>query len=79
MSSVTYQSPWMNEELRMFRATVRHFIQKELLPHQARWRQQHLPDAEAWTAAGGRGILLPDVPDEYGGSGRVCKAQGMQS
>ena len=69
MSSVTYQSPWMNEELRMFRATVRHFIQKELLPHQARWRQQHLPDAEAWTAAGGRGILLPDVPDEYGGGG----------
>jgi acyl-CoA dehydrogenase len=59
----------MNEELRMFRETVRHFIQKELVPHQARWRQQHLPDATAWTAAGGRGILLPDVPDEYGGGG----------
>ena len=69
MSSVTYQSPWMNGELRMFRETVRHFIQKELVPHQARWRQQHFPDAEAWTAAGGRGILLPDVPEEYGGGG----------
>jgi acyl-CoA dehydrogenase len=59
----------MNDELRLFRDTVRHFIQKEFVPHQARWRQQHFPDAEAWTAAGGIGILLPDMPEEYGGGG----------
>ena len=69
MSSVTYQSPWMNDELRMFRKTVRQFIQKEFVPQQDRWRQQHFPDAEAWTAAGGAGILLPDMPEEYGGGG----------
>jgi acyl-CoA dehydrogenase len=69
MSTITCQSPWMNDELRMFRETVRKFIQKEFLPHQARWRQQHYPDAEAWTAAGGIGILLPDAPEEYGGGG----------
>ena len=66
---MNYQSPWMNDELRIFRETVRNFIQKEFVPHQARWRQQHLPDAEAWTAAGEIGILLPDVPEEYGGGG----------
>jgi acyl-CoA dehydrogenase len=59
----------MNDDLRMFRATVRQFIQKEFAPHQARWRQQHHPDAEAWPGAGGIGILLPDVPQEYGGGG----------
>ncbi len=69
MSPIAYQSSWMNDELRMFRETVRKFIQKEFVPHQARWRQQHYPDAEAWIAAGGIGILLPDAPEEYGGGG----------
>ena len=31
--------------------------------------QQHRPDAEAWTAAGRAGLLLADVPEEYGGGG----------
>ncbi len=72
MSPITYQSPWMNDELRMFRETVHKFIQKEFVPHQARWRQQHYPDADAWIAAGGIGILLPDMPEEYGGGGSFC-------
>ena len=41
-------------------------------------RQRHCPDAEAWTAAGATGLLLPDVPEEYGGGGTfgslVCLA-----
>lgn len=74
MRFVPYQSPWMNDELRMFRATVRRFVQEKLVPHQARWRQQHHPDAEAWTEAGGIGILLTDVPEEYGGGGTFAHA-----
>lgn len=69
MPSSTYQSPWMNDEVRMFRKTVHQFIQKEFAPHQARWREQHGPDANAWSNAGRAGILLPDVPEEYGGGG----------
>jgi acyl-CoA dehydrogenase len=69
MSSFAYESPWMNDELRMFRSTVRKFIQNEFTPHQARWRQQHRPDAEAWPGAGKASILLTDVPQEYGGGG----------
>ena len=53
----------------MFRTTVRQFIHKEFAPHQARWREQHRPDPEAWTRAGAAGILLTDVPDAYGGGG----------
>lgn len=66
---MTYESPWMNDELRMFRKTVHRFIQEEFLPQQARWRQQHRPDAEAWIKAGEAGLLLTDVPEEYGGGG----------
>ena len=69
MSSSAYQSPWMNDDVRMFRTTVRQFIEKELVPQQARWREQRGPDAAAWSAAGRAGILLPDVPEEYGGGG----------
>jgi acyl-CoA dehydrogenase len=64
-----YQSPWMNEELQLFRKNVRRFLQEEFVPHEARWRQQHRVDAEAWTKAGQMGILLTDVPEVYGGGG----------
>jgi acyl-CoA dehydrogenase len=48
---------------------VRRFIQDEFLPQQARWRDQHHPDAAAWLSAGRVGLLLPDVPLAYGGGG----------
>ncbi|HEV2246783.1 MAG TPA: acyl-CoA dehydrogenase family protein [Terriglobia bacterium] len=64
-----YESPWMNDELRMYRKTVHEFIQDEFLPRQAKWREQHQPDAEAWKQAGQTGLLLPDVPEKYGGGG----------
>ena len=69
MSSAPYQSAWSNAEARMFRNTARLFVQKEFVPHHARWCAQHFPDAEAWTKAGAAGLLLPDVPQEYGGGG----------
>lgn len=72
MSSGTYQSPWMNDELRMFRKTVRDFIQKEFVPKQSRWYQQRSPDSEDWIAAGRVGILLPDMPVEFGGGGNFA-------
>jgi acyl-CoA dehydrogenase len=64
-----YESPWMNEELRMYRKALREFIQEEFLPRQTKWREQHRPDADAWKLAGQTGLLLPDVPEEYGGGG----------
>lgn len=64
-----YQSPWIDDDLRAFRTSVRRFVQEELVPHQARWREQHHPDASAWTGAGAASLLLADVPEEYGGGG----------
>ena len=64
-----YESPWVNDDVRMFRKSVAQFIEKEFVPHQARWRESRGPDAEAWAGAGRAGILLADLPEEYGGGG----------
>ena len=69
LSSGAYQSRWVTDDVRMFRKSVRQFIDKELVPHQAHWRSQHGPNAEAWRKAGSAGLLLPDVPEQYGGGG----------
>jgi acyl-CoA dehydrogenase len=68
----------MTDELQMFRRTVRQFISQEFVPRQAQWRQQHHPHAGAWTAAGDAGILLPDVPAEYGGGGGTFAREAVQ-
>ena len=69
MPSSSYQSGWIDDEVRMFRKTAGQFIQKEFAPHYARWCAQLHPDAEAWTKAGAVGLLLPDIPEQYGGGG----------
>src|SRR5260370_39578663 len=77
MSTVTHQSSWMNDDLRIFRKTVRQFISEEFAPHHDRWCQQHRPDAEAWTPAGRVGVLLADIPEEYGGAGGPFSHQAI--
>ena len=66
---MAYESPWLNEDVRMFRESVRQFVANEFAPRQDTWRRQHGPDSDAWTQAGRAGILLPDLPEEYGGGG----------
>jgi acyl-CoA dehydrogenase len=67
--NLTYESPWTSDDVRIFRKTIRQFIQEQFTPQQARWREKQHPDATTWTKAGGIGMLLPDVPQEYGGGG----------
>ncbi|HEX6733655.1 MAG TPA: acyl-CoA dehydrogenase family protein [Azonexus sp.] len=69
MAKAAYQSPWLGDEQRIFRDSVRRFIAREFAPRQAHWQQQRGPDAGAWPAAGQAGLLLPDVPARYGGGG----------
>ena len=64
-----YESPWMDDDLRMLREAVSRFVESEMVPHEARWRAQHRVDRETWRAAGEAGFLLMDVPDEFGGGG----------
>jgi len=63
------QPPRTADALRAFRSTIRAFVRTEFVPHQDRWREQRFPDPDAWTKAGSVGMLLSDVPTEYGGGG----------
>jgi acyl-CoA dehydrogenase len=69
MTTIRDESPWMTDETRLFRRTVRHFIETDLAPRHAEWERQGYPDAEAWVRAGKMGLLLADVPEQFGGGG----------
>ena len=64
-----YRSPWMTEELDVFRDQFRKFLARDLAPHAQTWRDQKMVDRSAWRALGEMGALLPSVPEIYGGLG----------
>jgi acyl-CoA dehydrogenase len=64
-----YESPWMDDDLRMLREAISRFVETEMLPQDAKWRKQHHVDKEIWRLAGAAGFLLMDVPAQYGGGG----------
>ena len=57
------------EEHELFRDAVRKFIERELLPHHARWEEQGMVDRQTWLKAGDAGILCCDIAEAYGGAG----------
>ncbi len=59
----------MTDELRSFRNSVRQFLAQEFVPQQERWCAQRRPDPASWLKAGEAGMLLTDIPKEYGGAG----------
>jgi acyl-CoA dehydrogenase len=63
------RSPWMDEELDLFRDAARRFVENEIAPNDARFREQHHVDRELWSRAGEVGLLCTDIPDRYGGVG----------
>jgi acyl-CoA dehydrogenase len=65
----TISSPWATPELEDLRDAVRRFAETEITPNQERWRKQQHVDRALWNKGGEMGILLADVPEEYGGSG----------
>ena len=64
-----YRSPWMDPDLEMFRESARRFVAEEITPHMDRFMKQQHVDRRAWEKAGDLGLLLSDVPEEYGGGG----------
>src|SRR5262245_39736293 len=52
-----------------FRDSVRRFVEREIVPHHERWEEQGKVDRELWIKAGNAGLLCPNLPEEYGGSG----------
>jgi len=57
------------EEHEAFRDTVRRFMEREVAPNHGQWEKDGKVPREVWAKAGETGLLLPAIPDEYGGGG----------
>src|SRR5262245_26547379 len=66
---VTIPSKIYREEHELFRKTVVAFIEREIAPHYEAWEKEGQVSREVWRKAGEAGLLLTDIPVEYGGAG----------
>jgi len=64
-----YQSPWLNDELRILRDAAQRFFTQEFKPRNEKWIEQGKVDRDAWNKAGAAGLLCAAIPVEYGGAG----------
>ncbi|MBW8636333.1 acyl-CoA dehydrogenase family protein [Hoeflea sp. WL0058] len=62
-------SPWMDEDLGIFRDAITRFYAEEMAPNEERWQKQGYVDRDFWNKAGEMGLLCASVPEEYGGMG----------
>jgi len=58
-----------SDEHEMYRDQVRRFVEREIAPHHSQWEKDGIVPRSVWAAAGEAGLLLPAIPDEYGGGG----------
>jgi alkylation response protein AidB-like acyl-CoA dehydrogenase len=52
-----------------FRAMVRAFLERHVVPRHADWEKAGIVDRDVWVEAGKQGLLGMDVPEEHGGGG----------
>jgi acyl-CoA dehydrogenase len=62
-------SPWMDEDLTIFRDSVARFVDAEMVPNDEQWRKQQHVGKDIWRKAGEMGLLCTDIPSDYGGAG----------
>lgn len=66
----------IDDEISMFRDMVLRFLDQEILPHYDAWEKNHHMPREVWNTLGEVGILLVDMPEQYGAAGasfEVCQ------
>ncbi|CAH0201914.1 acyl-CoA dehydrogenase family protein [Roseomonas sp. CECT 9278] len=59
----------LGQEHAIFRASVRRFVETELVPHAMAWEEAGIVPREAWRKAGEAGLLCCDVAPDHGGPG----------
>jgi acyl-CoA dehydrogenase len=57
------------EEHDIFRASVRKFVEREIVPFHAKWEEDGVVPRELWLKAGAAGLLCCTVPEAFGGMG----------
>jgi acyl-CoA dehydrogenase len=58
-----------SEEHRIFRQSLRKFLEKEVIPFVDQWEEEGIVPRSAWEKMGEQGFLCMSVPEEYGGMG----------
>jgi acyl-CoA dehydrogenase len=58
-----YASPWMDDDLAIFRDSVARFVDAEMVPQDAQWRKQQHVVKDIWRKAGEMGLLCTDISD----------------
>lgn len=58
-----------DDEHEIFRASLRRFFEREVLPQVDDWERAGIVPREAWRKMGAQGYLCPQVPEAYGGLG----------
>jgi len=53
----------------LYRSSVARFIAEQVMPDHPKWEESGLVPRELWRSAGRAGLLLPGIPDVYGGGG----------
>ncbi|MGA3281878.1 MAG: acyl-CoA dehydrogenase family protein [Smithella sp.] len=64
MDIITYTA-----EHKIFRESLRKFLDKEVVPHVEEWEEAGIVPRSVWKKMGEQGFLCTDVPEEYGGAG----------
>ena len=64
-----HRHAWMDSEIEAFRDQVRRYIERELAPHLDVWRKAGFIPRDVWRPFGELGFLLPEISEDYGGSG----------
>lgn len=52
-----------------FRAMVADFVDNEVAPQHEKWEKERMVPREVWEKAGSLGMICPNFPEQYGGSG----------
>lgn len=69
MTQAMFPRTVFDEEHELFRRSFNAFIDREIAPHYESWEKQGHATREVWRKAGEEGLLLTNIPAEYGGGG----------
>lgn len=69
MSGGAGRPAWLTEDIEALEDMANRFFERECVPHDARWREQHHGDRDIWNKAGAAGLLCVSIPEAYGGGG----------
>jgi alkylation response protein AidB-like acyl-CoA dehydrogenase len=58
----------MSEEITLFKDMVLRFFEQEVAPNYEQWEHDHEMPRDFWRTMGAAGLLLVDMPEEFGGS-----------